>query len=53
MPEMSHCKRCQMIVEKETCMTLIAMVYSAVAVVMMKIVHKMGETIQQEQAKPD
>ena len=34
-------------------MTLIAMVYSAVVVVMMKIVHKIGETIHQGQAKPD
>ena len=40
-----------MVVRKGTSMTMIAMVYSAVAVVMMKIVHKSGETIYQEQNK--
>ena len=46
-----------MIVEKGTHMDVnlsnIVMVYSAVVVVMMRIVHKIGETIHQEQVKPE
>ena len=46
-----------MVVEKGTYMDVnlsnIAMVYSAVVVDMMRIVHKLGETIHQEQAKPE
>ena len=45
----THCKGCHMVVRKRTHMTLIGTVYSAVVVVMMKIVHKIGESIYQGQ----
>ena len=42
-----------MVMRRGTHMTLIAMVYSAVVVVMMKIAHKIGETLCKGQAKPE
>ena len=42
-----------MVVKKGTCMILIVMIYSAVIVVMMKVVHIIDETIYQGQVKPD
>ena len=51
------CLGCHMVMEKVTCMDVnlsnIAIVYSAVVVVMIRIVHKIGETIHQEEAKPE
>ena len=42
-----------MVVRKGTCLILIAMIYSAVIVVMMKIVHIIDETIYQGWVEPD
>ena len=55
--EWHKCLGCHIIIEKGTHMDVnlsnIVMVYSAVVVVMMRIVHKIGETIHQEQVKPE